>query len=300
MNVHILAQWCTGPTAEVLIRESFGMSNWTPSLNGRTSYQFVTKSCPDNGEYVIVSTSDRTCFNSVWHGLTQDHTGDPRGNMLIVNGSNEPGEFYRQTIPGLCGGTNYEFSAWGINLLQPGNCNESSQPNLTIQIATQSGQLLRTLDVGTIPETVTPVWRRFGVSFTMPDVDEPVVVKLINNAEAGGCGNDLAIDDIELVRCSSCPPEPVIVPDAFTPNGDEHNDQLAIYLATYVSARVQIFDRWGTVVYAADDLTEQWDGTYRGAPCPAGKYIWEVTYEAVDSPIITSTYVRSGSVLLLR
>lgn len=295
-----VAQSCSGPTAEVLIRESFGTADGTPSLAGRTSYQLVTKSCPDNGEYTISTTSDRTCFGSVWHGLSQDHMGSTGGNMLIVNGSDTPGEFYRQTIPGLCGGTNYEFSVWGLNLLQPGNCTDSSLPNLTIQIETESGNILRTINIGSIPETLRPIWQRFAVTFTMPDVDEPVLVKLINNAEAGGCGNDLALDDIELVRCSTCPPEPVYVPDAFTPNNDGNNDRLAIYLAAAVSANVKLLDRWGTVVYASDNLNEQWDGTFQGVPCQAGNYTWIVTYEAADSPTTTSTYVRAGHVVLLR
>jgi gliding motility-associated-like protein len=291
---------CAGPGAETLIRESFGTTQATPSLTGRTTYRFVTKSCPNNGEYAIASTSDNTCFDNVWHRVSQDHTGNVGGNMLIVNASDLPGEFYRQTIPGLCGGTTYEFSVWGLNLLQPGNCTESSLPNLSIQIETESGRRLRTIDVGTISETRRPEWRRFAVSFTMPDVDEPVLVKLINKAEAGGCGNDLALDDIELLRCSTCPPDPVFVPDAFSPNNDGQNDRLAVYLETFVTVRVELFDRWGTLLYASTTLTEQWDGTFRGQPCPVGQYTWRVTYEAADSPTTTSTYARAGQVLLLR
>ena len=294
------AQSCSGANAEVLIREAFGTTDEIPSLRGRTSYKLVAKTCPDNGEYTISTRSDGTCFNSVWHSLSQDHTGNLGGNMLIVNGSGLPGEFYRQTIPGLCGGTNYEFSVWGLNLLQPGNCNNSSLPNLTIQIETESGRPLRTIDIGSIPETLKPAWRRFSVTFTMPDVDEPVLVKLINKAEAGGCGNDLALDDIELIRCSACPPKLVYVPDAFTPNNDGNNDELAIYLAAAVSVKVTLFNRWGTIVYARNNLTERWDGTVDGVPCPVGNYTWVVTYEAADSPTTTSTYVRSGQVMLLR
>lgn len=294
------AQSCSGPNAEVLIRESFGTAGSALSINGRTSYRYVAQRCPNNGEYTIATTSDQRCFDSVWHGLPQDHTGNPEGNMLIVNASDLPGEFYRQTIPGLCGGTTYEFSVWGINLLQPGNCTDSSLPNLTIQIETESGRPLRTIRIGSISETTVPTWRRFSVSFTMPDIDEPVLVKLINNAEAGGCGNDLALDDIELIRCSACPPEPVFVPDAFTPNNDGNNDRLAVYLADFVSVNVKIFNRWGELMYSSNNLTEQWDGTSANAPCPPGDYTWVVTYEAVDSPTTTSIYARSGHVMLLR
>jgi gliding motility-associated-like protein len=295
-----VAQSCSGASSEVLIRESFGSGGEFPSLNGRTSYQLVTKTCPDNGEYIIASVADGACFGSAWHGLSQDHTGNLGGGMLIVNGAAEPGEFYRQTIPGLCSGATYEFSVWGLNLLKPNNCSVSSLPNLTIQIETEGGRPLRTIDIGSIPIAETPDWRRFAASFTMPDTDEPVIVRLINNAEAGGCGNDLVLDDIELIRCSACPPEPVYVPSAFTPNNDGHNDRLAIYLANAVSVNVKLFDRWGSIVFSSNSLSDQWDGTFQGVACPAGNYTWLVTYQAADSPTTTSTYVRSGHVMLFR
>lgn len=72
----------------------------------------------------------------------------------------------------------------------------------------------------------------------------------------------------------------VLVPTAFTPNGDGQNDLLLVHGhdgATITSMRV--FDRWGEAVYEAElfpinDSLTGWDGRYRGAELNPGVYIW--------------------------
>ena len=220
--------------------------------------------------------------------------------MLIVNSAAIPGPFYQQSLAGLCNGTTYEFSVWGVNLVKTGTCPDPLVPNLTIRIETQTGQVLSRVDIGLVADTDLPVWQRFSVLFTTPDADEPVLVKLINRQGEEGCGNDMAIDDIELVRCTVCPPAPVFVPDAFSPNNDAANDRLAIFVRGAVTLRTRIYDRWGTLVFNSTAPTDQWDGTYQGQPCPAGQYAWEVAYEVANSSRSTSTYSRTGRVMLVR
>ncbi len=220
--------------------------------------------------------------------------------MLIVNGSNIPGEFYRQVLPSLCGNSTYEFSVWGLNLLKLKRCSRTLVPDLSIQIETASGRLLAKAAVGSIPETAVPTWQRFSVSFTTPHVDEAVVVKLIDNQGQSGCGNDFLIDDLQLIRCNACPAKPVYVPDVFTPNNDQKNDRLAIYLTGATSVTINVFDRWGNAIFSSTNLEQQWDGTVNGQPCPEGQYIWTVSYQFVTSLNTTSTYSCTGRVLLMR
>ncbi|QHV96578.1 T9SS type B sorting domain-containing protein [Spirosoma endbachense] len=296
-----LAQSCPGISNDLLINQSFGTVKENPSLAGLTSYNYVTSVCPENGEYSLASTVNGTCFFNAWHTVTEDHTpNDSGGNILIINASDEIGAFYQQPLPGLCGGTNYEFSLWGLNLLKPNICSDPVLPNLTIRIETIDGRVLQTIDFGSIEITQTPVWRRYSTLFTAPNVTEPVVVKLINNQGAGGCGNDLALDDIQLKQCDACAPNPVYVPDAFTPNNDGVNDELAVFLREAVSFNIKIYNRWGNVIFTSDALTNKWDGNYAGNPCAAGEYTWVITYKFADSASTTHDYIRRGHVLLTR
>ena len=293
------AQPCSAASADVLINETFGTAGQAPLLNGRTAYGIATTPCPEAGEYMLVSSLLGQCFG-VWHLLPEDHTpGDVDGTMLIVNSLDRPGAFYQQSLPGLCGGTTYEFSVWGINLVKTGTCPDPLVPNLTIRIETETGQVLSRVDIGLLADTDTPAWRRFSATFTTPDADEPVLVKLINQQGGEGCGNDMAIDDIQLLRCTACPPAPAFVPEAFSPNNDAVNDKLAIFVRGATNLRTRIYDRWGTLVFNST-AADQWDGTYHGVPCATGYYAWEVAYDVANSTRSTSTYTRTGRVLLMR
>lgn len=298
------AQSCTGPSAEILFNETFGTQHQPVGLSNQTSYTLDVGTCPANGKYTVTASLPVSCYG-VWHRVNGDHTPDDvQGKMLIINASNEPGEFYRQRLPGLCSQTTYEFSAWGMNLLRVGSCNgQTVRPNLVIRIETETGRPIQTIDIGPLGEVLDPAWQRMAVSFTAPDANEPVLVKLINKTGSapGTCGNDLALDDIQLVRCQRCPPSPIIVPDVFTPNGDGQNDRLAVLLRyDIVAATTTVFDRWGNLIFSSHSPAAQWDGTMNGVSCPAGYYTWNVSYQYPDSATATTTYTRTGRVLLMR
>ncbi|MFB9103821.1 T9SS type B sorting domain-containing protein [Algibacter miyuki] len=141
-----------------------------------------------------------------WHQI-EDHTSfDTNGKCLIVNAATDPGEFYKTTITGLCENTTYEFSAWLINLVKA-NSFCATQPGGTIPInvsfeiwdATDANLLARGV-TGNIAETSNPNWEKYGLVFETLASQNTVILKMINNG-VGGCGNDLAIDDIEFKSC---------------------------------------------------------------------------------------------------
>jgi len=73
------------------------------------------------------------------------------------------------------------------------------------------------------------------------------------------------------------------VPNAFTPNGDGTNDHFTIYArGLMVKFDIQIFDRWGNLIYESNDISQLndlnkgWDGTYKGQPVELGVYVWYI------------------------
>jgi len=69
----------------------------------------------------------------------------------------------------------------------------------------------------------------------------------------------------------------VIIPNTFTPNGDGINDTWNIKnLDLYQSCTVQVYNRWGQNVYTSIGYGTPWDGTYKGAPLPAGSYYYVI------------------------
>jgi gliding motility-associated-like protein len=67
------------------------------------------------------------------------------------------------------------------------------------------------------------------------------------------------------------------VPNTFSPNGDGIHDRWEIkYLDTYPGATVEIYNRYGQLVFKSTGHTQSWDGTYNGKPVPVGTYYYIV------------------------
>jgi gliding motility-associated-like protein len=67
------------------------------------------------------------------------------------------------------------------------------------------------------------------------------------------------------------------VPNTFSPNGDGIHDRWEIkYLDTYPGATVEIYNRYGQLVFKSTGYTKSWDGTYNGKPVPVGTYYYIV------------------------
>lgn len=151
--------------------------------------------------YTITSRAG-TAGRSVFHDLS-DHTGDVGGGMLLVNADYQPGVFYQETQYGLCPNTDFTFSAWVVNAsppdLQCGSDNTVWTPNVQFEIRTLSGQLIDSVPTGEISASFSPQWRRYELSFNTGNHSDVVLV--MRNIGPGGCGNNLAIDDIQFRPC---------------------------------------------------------------------------------------------------
>jgi len=191
--------FCGGNSGDPIFKETFGTGTVNgPELPvGTTTYNFTT-GAPDDGDYTISSTT--AYFD--WHD-TPDHTpNDIDGKSLIVNADFTAGEFYRTTISGLCENTSYEFSSWLINLLPSSGCGGNGIPiNVRFEIWDNSDtSLLASGDTGDIEASATAIWREYGLVFQTLSSQTSIILKMINNG-VGGCGNDLAIDDIVFKTC---------------------------------------------------------------------------------------------------
>jgi gliding motility-associated-like protein len=85
-------------------------------------------------------------------------------------------------------------------------------------------------------------------------------------------------------------------PTAFTPNGDNLNDVFNVFGHYIVDFEMNIFNRWGELLYTTTDIQQGWDGQYKGNAMPEGTY----TYIAKISDLAGREFTKSGSVLLLR
>ena len=64
----------------------------------------------------------------------------------------------------------------------------------------------------------------------------------------------------------------VFVPNAFSPNGDTYNDVLFVRGLYIEKVIFRIFDRWGEMVFESTDVSNGWDGSFRGVPLQPDVY----------------------------
>jgi gliding motility-associated-like protein len=99
-----------------------------------------------------------------------------------------------------------------------------------------------------------------------------------------------------IVVYASCQ-NPVYFPNAFTPNGDLLNDILKVPdLNKNKLRRLTIFNRWGQLVFSTTKPGSGWDGTMRGAPQPAGVYVYFLEMEDLSGQKIE----QRGTLVLIR
>jgi gliding motility-associated-like protein len=84
------------------------------------------------------------------------------------------------------------------------------------------------------------------------------------------------------------------IPNAFSPNGDGINDAWNIpLLNTHIFADVQVFDRYGKLVYSTTGYDKPWNGTSNGKPLPNGVYYYNIRLNQNKSP-------QTGWVMIIR
>jgi gliding motility-associated-like protein len=81
------------------------------------------------------------------------------------------------------------------------------------------------------------------------------------------------------------------MPNAFTPNDDGENDKWVIpYMNLFEDAVLEIFDRWGRLVYRTTNVAEEpWDGTSKGRPMPMDAYYYVLNLNYLNTPPLVGT-----------
>lgn len=103
-----------------------------------------------------------------------------------------------------------------------------------------------------------------------------------------------------LVVSERCPVI-LYIPNAFSPNGDQINDTFDILLENATQYTLEIYDRWGGLLFSTSDLNVSWDGnTGNGNRAPEGVYLYKLLYQGVSDRNIPFTGKRVGSVTLIR
>jgi len=102
--------------------------------------------------------------------------------------------------------------------------------------------------------------------------------------------------DYILVRVYKSKPD-ILVPSAFTPNGDGKNDIIRpILLGISKLNYFRVYNRWGQLLFNTSEFNKGWDGNINGAAQQSGTYVYMT--EGVD--YLGNTIFRKGTIVLIR
>ncbi len=106
-----------------------------------------------------------------------------------------------------------------------------------------------------------------------------------------GCENQVTQDFVTY-------PETLpYIPNAFSPNQDGLNDVFKLQGVAYTMRfRMQIFNRWGEMLFETTDLNQAWDGRFNNVDVPPGVYMYKINYVTLQGRFVQ----KFGDLTLLR
>lgn len=128
-----------------------------------------------------------------------------------------------------------------------------------------------TIGTWTLPDgTTRPYVLGENIEFSLQDTGTYQVVLDVMNE--GNCtSSDTSIICVEA-------PTRLWLPTAFTPNGDNLNDEYRITGRGVYAIEWLIVDRWGTIVFRGESMDNAWDGTYKGKELPSAVFTLRARY----------------------
>ncbi|MDG1517697.1 MAG: gliding motility-associated C-terminal domain-containing protein [Flavobacteriales bacterium] len=150
--------------------------------------------------------------------------------------------------------------------------------------------------IGEDAELVNLEWLHSNRHKDIMEPDYPGVYTLF-------ASNEKCISSYQIEINSYCEGQ-LFIPNAFTPNGDGKNDEFKTKFRQdsfhFDDYSLQIFNRWGEMMFESSDPNEGWDGTKNGIVAQLDIYVYKLSYTQLNPYKQNNHRVSSGTVTLIR
>jgi gliding motility-associated-like protein len=233
-----------------------------------------------------------------WYSVPSGGTSLSTGTSYTINNVTTTTVVYVETVvPGGCASaTRTQATA---NILQP-----LPAPVVTVTSTTQSSLVFSWAPVP--GATGYEVTLNGGASFQPPSSGSNGTTHTISGLAMnttitfqvralGGQVCETSLLSV-AVKGTTLSTKEIFVPNVFTPNGDGKNDVLLVYGNYVASMQLRIFNQWGQLVFYSDNISQGWDGRYKGQQQPIGVYAYSLKVVLNDNTVIN----KKGSINLVR
>ena len=208
-------------------------------------------------------------------------------------------QFYypdREKVPGLAGGSDEDFDTTEVDVQLPAftdaivdASNDSLYRGEIIQLGTNrngSNLLYFWEPAGLLdnPNSPTPN------SSPTTDTTFKVTITDLNT----GC-EVIAYKKVKVFEINCDEPD-IFIPSAFSPNGDGKNDVFLLRANYLAEIDLEIYNRWGELVFQTQNIREGWDGTYQGKEVDPDVFVYHLTVKCLDN----QEYYTQGNVTVIR
>ena len=125
------------------------------------------------------------------------------------------------------------------------------------------------------------------------------VIGKINNVYSDDPTNNGAVYPRPTV--TEIPEIELVIPHAFSPNQDGHNDTYVVLHSNLLKLKFEVFNRWGNRVYLNNDYQNEWDGkgvdNFLGKDLPNGTYYYIIITTHSETNVVKK---YSGYITLRR
>lgn len=97
---------------------------------------------------------------------------------------------------------------------------------------------------------------------------------------------------------TACLPR-LFIPDIFTPNGDGINEIFIPVGAHISNYEMEIYNRWGELIFISKNIEDGWDGKYLGENVNEDGFVYIISYEGSDI-LFKQKSLKKGIVTLLK
>ncbi|UII23827.1 gliding motility-associated C-terminal domain-containing protein [Fulvivirga ligni] len=288
----IQANYSGGFTSRSLTRCGTAFSNTPPDriqdISTVVNGSDIILSWPEvegSGEYTIQRRND-TRFEIIGSSPSPTYTD----SELLTS---EASYCYQIGSTDECGNSSSQSTS-ACSILLTGNFNNDNTVNLQWSDYTGyvNGISSYIIEKNYPGSPVTTIDAGNNISYQGPDDndnEQVVIYRII--AQANDNVESSISNTITLIK-----PNNIYYPNAFSPDNNGTNDTFEINGKYITSFALKIYNRWGELIFATEDMNEAWNGTLNGKELPLGTY----AFIAEMTDMAGRDIKKTGTIMLIR